>query len=122
MRKTLQDKLAKEFKGSIREICLYGTESGKSLDLSAVTVGGLTRRVKKDIESLKITANHYGSFSMSPNQLFLDPKLFIIAKNLKDGVWFNRKFSKSLTYNVFVNPKITKVSKVDSLYKLLMYL
>jgi len=112
MRKTLQEKLSRDFKGVLREIALYGTPNSKFLDRSSMAVGAVTRKIKKDIESLKISANYHGAYSLAANQIGLDHSFFIMAKHLKDGVWINRRMEKEIKYDTIINPKIKKVSRV----------
>jgi len=113
MRKTLQEKLSRDFKGVLREICLYGTPNTKFLDRSTMTVGAVTRKLKKDIESLKMSANYHGAFSLSANQVGFDHSFFIMAKHLKDGVWLNRRLEKEIKYETVINPKIKKVARLE---------
>ena len=113
MRKTLQQKLAKDYKGVLREICLYGTPNTKFLDRTTMTVGAVTRKLKKDIDSLKMSANYHGAFSLSANQVGFDHSFFIMAKHMKDGIWLNRKLEKEIKYETIINPKIKKVSRVN---------
>lgn len=110
MRKTFQEKLTREFKIAARQISLYGTEDAKVLDSSTSPVYNLTRKIKSDIECLKMSASLVGAYSLSANQVGLGHSYFIIAKNLRENVWLNRKLDKEIHYNVYINPKLNKAS------------
>jgi len=113
MRKTFQDKLTQEFKASVRNICLYGTDKGSVLESPSLPVNSLTRKIKSQIESLKLSAGRVGAYSLSSNQIDYNHTYFIIAKNLRENVWLNRKLDKEIFYNVYINPKLLKVSNVN---------
>lgn len=112
MRKTLQEKLTREFKAQARLLCFYGTDKASVLESRSMPVSSLTKKIKNDIECLKLTAAEVGAYSLSSNQVDLNHNYFIIAKNLRENVWLNRKLDKEIFYNVYINPKLVRVSKV----------
>ncbi len=113
MRKTLKDKLTKEVKPILREIILYGTPQAKYLDNASLNVASMTKRTSANIETLKMSANFAGAFSLASNQIALDHSYFIIAKKLREGIWLKRHLEKEIAYNVFINPKILAQSQVE---------
>jgi len=114
MRHVLQAKLKKECKDSIRDIFQYGSERARGLDLITNVYGGTKRRLAKDLEVLRVSANYVGAYSLSSNQIGLDYDYFIMAKSLHDGVW-SVNTQKDLKYNAYVNPQIKWISQVKSL-------
>jgi peptide deformylase len=116
-RKTFSDKIAQQLKSGVTNLALYGTETAQALDLQAMTVGTITRKIKRDIESMRQTANYFSSYSFASNQIGLDYRIFLISKNLKDGKWLNPRKEKEIKYDVIINPEITEISSVYILQK-----
>jgi len=112
MRRVLQRKLLKESKDSITNIRRYESEMGRNLEVIAMEYGGPARRLKKELNTLKMTANYIGASSLSSNQVGFFYAYFAVAKRLQDGVWSYRTTDREMKYNIFVNPEVTYISEV----------
>lgn len=118
-RKSFSDKIAQQLKSGVTHLALYGTETAQALELQAMTVGTITRKVKRDIESMRQTANYFSSYSFAANQIGLDHRMFLMSRSLKDGKWLNPRKEKEIKYDVIINPEIIDISSVctsNSLY------
>lgn len=99
--------LKKSFKASyipeVLSLIKFGQPQSLNLDLPSLFVGSKSKRVKADIESLKLTAQKHKQQSLSSCQIGFDYNIFIIgpSKNchIKD-------------YTTFINPKIISKSNV----------
>jgi peptide deformylase len=47
------------------------------------------KRIKYTIDTLKLSAAHAGSYSLSANQIGITSAIFVIHKNLTDNLWLH---------------------------------
>lgn len=81
----------------------FGQPQSLNLDLPSLFVGSKSKRVKADIESLKLTAQKYKQQSLSACQIGFDYNIFIIGPS---------KNCDPKDYTTFINPKIISKSNV----------
>ena len=120
--KSLADKLKKSYKANILDLIIIGAAEFKIVESRGITVCALTKRVKKDIEALKLSANCFGLYSASANQFGLEYNLFLMGKHLKNNIWFDKELQSKINYNVIINPQIIGASAVMNNFLLIIYL
>lgn len=115
MRKVLQEKILKESKDSLAKICLYGSEISSNLETVSSVFAGKTKRLKKEFETLKVTANYLGVTSLSSNQIGSSYANFIVAKNPREDIWLIQNSDREIKYNTFTNLEIYSTAEVSAL-------
>jgi hypothetical protein len=109
---------AKNLKNSILELIVYGDADSSRLESPGLTVGSYSKKVKAHVEEMKRSASMCGLPSVSANQYGLEYNIFLMSKMLIDNKWHHYENLKPNSYDVYINPRIDEVSKVNDYFKL----
>ena len=120
LKNNLKKKLSKYSEVKASPIFIYGSDENYFLTTYCDHITSMTPRVKNHIEVLKKSACELKMSSLTSNQIFSLNSVFIINKHINNlsnsgpegRNWFLLdKTPKDIDYDVFINPKITHVTK-----------
>lgn len=120
MRRTLKQKLADSLKERPLDLIVHGGPRTTFLEIQGLLVGHNSRLIKKNISAMKALSSILGIYSASANQFALDHSMFIMSKQIKDGVWMDRFAKNNIEYTTYINPSIVGASSVTFFVEILI--
>lgn len=116
LKNNLKKKLSKFSDFNASPIFIFGSDENIFLTSKCQPASSISKRVKQQIEILKKTASALNLTSLSCNQIFSLDSIFIMNRHVEDyqnsGINGKNWYIKSpLEYQVFINPKLTHVTR-----------